>query len=440
MDIISLAKAASAEKLAKEVEIQVGNLTGLTTAAPATEAVILASTMAAGTLVVSNDTGHTFLSDGTGWTDLGAVNIEGPQGLVGPQGPVGGAVDTVVKTNTVGLVDTYTITYADATTSTFEVTNGINGTDGTNGVIHHNTRTSGTGASGTTDTYTSYADAGETQSIGTFDVYNGANGAGTVASIVAGTNVTIDATDAANPIVNVEAVGSEHYDQEAEPVAGSTGATWYKPSTGVLYKYINDGTSDVWLDISTAGAGVSQTYVDEADVLKADIADVYTKVESDFNYEPKDSTILKDAAIGVTVLAPNGDGSLLTALTKTQVGLSNVDNTSDATKNSATATLTNKTIENLVVSKMVKEQVSVSTLTLGATSSVQTYTAIADFTIVDDLEDGESVTFIVTNAGFTMTFPTITWWNAEPTLGTTDKIFFEKIGTTLYGCQIGTVA
>lgn len=39
-----------------------------------------------------------------------------------------------------------------------------------------------------------------------------------------------------------------------------------------------------------------------------------------------------------------GNGHLLTGLTKTQVGLSNVDNTSDVTKNAATVTLTNKTI------------------------------------------------------------------------------------------------
>lgn len=41
---------------------------------------------------------------------------------------------------------------------------------------------------------------------------------------------------------------------------------------------------------------------------------------------------------------PAVGGSLLTGLTKGQVGLGNVDNTSDSAKNSATATLTNKTL------------------------------------------------------------------------------------------------
>lgn len=45
-----------------------------------------------------------------------------------------------------------------------------------------------------------------------------------------------------------------------------------------------------------------------------------------------------------SALQPAGNGSALTALTSVQVGLGNCNNTSDVTKNSATATLTNKTI------------------------------------------------------------------------------------------------
>jgi len=44
-----------------------------------------------------------------------------------------------------------------------------------------------------------------------------------------------------------------------------------------------------------------------------------------------------------------GDGSGLTDMTKSQVGLGNVDNTSDATKDAATATLTNKTLTSPVI-------------------------------------------------------------------------------------------
>lgn len=46
----------------------------------------------------------------------------------------------------------------------------------------------------------------------------------------------------------------------------------------------------------------------------------------------------KQDALGFTPLAPNGNGSALTGLNKTQVGLPNVDNTSDANKPVSSAT------------------------------------------------------------------------------------------------------
>lgn len=54
-----------------------------------------------------------------------------------------GGIASIAKTGTAGLVDTYTITYADNSTSTFIVTNGADGTNGTNGT---------NGADGTTFT------------------------------------------------------------------------------------------------------------------------------------------------------------------------------------------------------------------------------------------------------------------------------------------------
>ena len=53
-------------------------------------------------------------------------------------GKDGRGIVSIVKTATSGLVDTYTITYTDNTTSTFSVTNGkdgINGQDGADGGI-----------------------------------------------------------------------------------------------------------------------------------------------------------------------------------------------------------------------------------------------------------------------------------------------------------------
>lgn len=51
--------------------------------------------------------------------------------VVGENGEDGRGIVSITKTGTSGLVDTYTITYTDNTTSTFEVTNGSSGSGGT---------------------------------------------------------------------------------------------------------------------------------------------------------------------------------------------------------------------------------------------------------------------------------------------------------------------
>lgn len=64
----------------------------------------------------------------------GADGADGQDGTDGTNGTDGVGITSILKTGTSGLVDTYTITYTDNTTSTFTVTNGQNGTNGTNGV------------------------------------------------------------------------------------------------------------------------------------------------------------------------------------------------------------------------------------------------------------------------------------------------------------------
>jgi len=55
----------------------------------------------------------------------------GEQGIQGETGATGNGIETIEKTSTSGLVDTYTITYTDDTTSTFTLTNGQNGANAT---------------------------------------------------------------------------------------------------------------------------------------------------------------------------------------------------------------------------------------------------------------------------------------------------------------------
>ena len=52
---------------------------------------------------------------------------KGDTGNTGPTGATGNGIASITKTSTSGLVDTYTITYTDGTTTTFEVTNGEDG-------------------------------------------------------------------------------------------------------------------------------------------------------------------------------------------------------------------------------------------------------------------------------------------------------------------------
>lgn len=89
----------------------------------------------------------------------GPEGPQGPQGIEGPTGPTGNGIATIEKTATNGLVDTYTITYTNGNTTTFDVSNG-NGID----------RIEKTATVGNKDTYTIYFTNGSTT---TYEVSNG---------------------------------------------------------------------------------------------------------------------------------------------------------------------------------------------------------------------------------------------------------------------------
>lgn len=57
----------------------------------------------------------------------GNTGATGPQGPQGNKGDTGNGIVSIAKTGTSGLVDTYTITFTDGTTTTFTVTNGADG-------------------------------------------------------------------------------------------------------------------------------------------------------------------------------------------------------------------------------------------------------------------------------------------------------------------------
>ena len=96
------------------------------------------------------------------------------------KGEAGGTISKIEKTATSGLVDTYTVTYNDGETSTFEVTNG-------NGIESIEK----TSTSGYFDTYTITYQNGETD---TFTIKNGEDGAGY--EVPAGSVLFFDSSDA----------------------------------------------------------------------------------------------------------------------------------------------------------------------------------------------------------------------------------------------------
>ena len=64
----------------------------------------------------------------------GKQGPHGPTGPQGEQGEAGNGVESIIKTSTEGLVDTYTITFTDGTKTIFTVTNGANGEQGIQGI------------------------------------------------------------------------------------------------------------------------------------------------------------------------------------------------------------------------------------------------------------------------------------------------------------------
>jgi len=77
-----------------------------------------------------------------------------------------------------------------------------------------------------------------------------------------------------------------------------------------------------------------------------------------------------------------------------------------------------------------------------ANGNVQTKTMAANTTFTDSLTTGESMVLVLSGGDtYTATYPTMTWaGGSAPTLTSDDALVFWKIGSTLYGAYIGSVA
>jgi hypothetical protein len=95
---------------------------------------------------------------------------------------------------------------------------------------------------------------------------------------------------------------------------------------------------------------------------------------------------------------------------------------------------------NPVITGSITEQTATATDVLEPDNgTIQYRTLTANTTFTDGLSEGQTLTLYVTNAGYTITYPTVSWDSgSEPTLGTTDRLYFEKVNGTLYGFLTGS--
>ena len=252
------------------------------------------------------------------------IASSGPQGIQGPTGPQGRSVTSIARTagnGAPGTIDTFTITYSDATTSTFTVYNGSNGTNGTNGRgITSIARTSGTGAAGSTDTYTiTYTDS----TTSTFTVVNGTNGAQGPSGVVSVVAPIINRTGSStNAVIDIDNI--------PQTLINGVAVTTWAPSTayakGALVQYLGETYRRKAAGTSTSTFDPSMWDQQTPDAASTNTANNLVLRDSSGNFASNQITanalVVKavtgqatiQAATGptVTLTTPNSDGTILT--------------------------------------------------------------------------------------------------------------------------------
>lgn len=145
---------------------------------------------------------YTWLVDDQEWHDGGAFTaVPGPEGV---------GIVSIDKTATVGLVDTYTVTYTDGDTDTFTVTNGAEGV----GIVSIEK----TATVGLVDTYTITLSDGNTYD---FTVTNGSGGSGVPEGGTTG-QVLAKKSDADGDVEWVNQSGGSDFSSEIASLSAAT--------------------------------------------------------------------------------------------------------------------------------------------------------------------------------------------------------------------------
>lgn len=245
----------------------------------------------------------------------------------GDKGDTGAAMESIAKTSTSGLTDTYTV-YVTGNTpiDTFNVTNG-------KGIVSF-VQTSGTHAAGTTDIYTITYNDGDTSTI---SVYNGANGLGsvsTVSGIQADGNGDVPQVVSGNGAPTTATVGFEnqlYYDLNSGGLyycMGESGGTyiWFAASSQVSVDSAlsTSSTNPVQNKVITGKVGTTALNTQATDLSGA-VNEVLTKIPSPQTSGTPEN--LGTAARGSALTYSRSDHvHNKPTYTKSDVGLGNVDN------------------------------------------------------------------------------------------------------------------
>ncbi len=160
------------------------------------------------------------LDDNSTATVTGAkTDLQGIQGIQGIPGATGNGISNISLISTVGLVKTYRITYTDDTTFDYTVTDGANGT-------------------------------------------------GTLSSVVAGTNISIDNTDVNNPVINnTQNISGKEDVSNKENTTLDTSTTKY-PTNRLVKEYadgkVEDNIVDGHTTIAPSGNAVFDALAEKA--------------------------------------------------------------------------------------------------------------------------------------------------------------------------------
>ena len=276
------------------------------------------SVSADGVLSWTNDKG---LDNPASVNIKGPAGADGPAGVDGQNGATGNGIQSVAKTGTSGLVDTYTITFTNGSKTTFTVTNGQKGDTGATGPAGQTGQTGATGSTGVgvasvVQTTTSTADGGTnvitvTLTDGTkatFNVKNGSKGStgaagsngtnGKDGTSVTVTNVTTSTADGGNNVVTFSDGKTLTVKNGSKGSTGSKGADGkdgYTPVKGVDYFDGTDGTNGA--DGKTPVKGVDYWTTADKDEISAYIATELAKR----------GQLTPEYAESVEWLAENGD-------------------------------------------------------------------------------------------------------------------------------------